>query len=57
NLTKSFPLDKLLSRRYDRRFLPATTKSGLTIGMAMTEKQGGSDVRSNTTKAYSDNTD
>ncbi|CAM4752795.1 unnamed protein product [Rotaria magnacalcarata] len=57
NLTKSFPLEKLLSRRYDRRFLPATTKSGLTIGMAMTEKQGGSDVRSNTTKAYSDNTD
>ncbi|CAF0931802.1 unnamed protein product [Adineta ricciae] len=56
-LTNSFPLDKVLSRRYDRRFLPATFKSGLTIGMAMTEKQGGSDVRANTTKAYCDNAD
>ncbi|WP_370339141.1 acyl-CoA dehydrogenase family protein [Parvularcula marina] len=37
--------------RYDGRFLPAEEKTGVTIGMAMTEKQGGSDVRANTTKA------
>jgi len=36
---------------YDARSIPAAEKTGLTIGMAMTEKQGGSDVRSNTTKA------
>jgi putative acyl-CoA dehydrogenase len=36
---------------YDPRCIPAAEKTGLTIGMAMTEKQGGSDVRSNTTKA------
>jgi hypothetical protein len=32
SLTDSFPLDKLLSRKYDRRCSPATIKSGLTIG-------------------------
>lgn len=36
---------------YDQRFLPAHHKRSLTIGMAMTEKQGGSDVRANTTQA------
>lgn len=36
---------------YDPRFLPANEKTGLTLGMAMTEKQGGSDVRANTTQA------
>jgi len=36
---------------YDPRFLPPEHKDGLTIGMAMTEKQGGSDVRSNSTQA------
>jgi putative acyl-CoA dehydrogenase len=36
---------------YDHRFQPASSKTGLTIGMAMTEKQGGSDVRANTTTA------
>ena len=40
----------LLSRRYDPRSLPAPDKGGATIGMAMTEKQGGSDVRANTTR-------
>ncbi|KAA5804488.1 DNA alkylation response protein [Alkalicaulis satelles] len=40
-----------LSTRYDPDFLPMQQKSGLTIGMAMTEKQGGSDVRANTTRA------
>ncbi|CAF0948302.1 unnamed protein product [Adineta steineri] len=53
-LAESFPLDRILSRKYDRRCLPANVKSGLTIGMALTEKQGGSDVRANSTKAYCD---
>jgi len=39
------------SGRYDASFVPASEKAGLTIGMAMTEKQGGSDVRANTTRA------
>ncbi len=32
--------------------MPDTEKQGLTIGMAMTEKQGGSDVRANSTRAH-----
>jgi putative acyl-CoA dehydrogenase len=40
------------SYEYDPRTLPATQKHGCTIGMGMTEKQGGSDVRANTTRAY-----
>ncbi|HVL81047.1 MAG TPA: isovaleryl-CoA dehydrogenase [Actinomycetota bacterium] len=36
---------------YDRRQLPAPDKEGALCGMAMTEKQGGSDVRANTTVA------
>ncbi|MFY8087418.1 MAG: acyl-CoA dehydrogenase family protein, partial [Rubrivivax sp.] len=36
---------------YDPRNIHHTAKAGLTIGMAMTEKQGGSDVRANTTQA------
>jgi putative acyl-CoA dehydrogenase len=36
---------------YDPRTLPAAQKSAATVGMGMTEKQGGSDVRSNTTRA------
>ncbi|CAF0933728.1 unnamed protein product [Rotaria sordida] len=54
-LTDSFPLERILSRKYDPRCIPANMKSGLTIGMALTEKQGGSDVRTNTTTAYCDN--
>ena len=42
---------RLRSTHYDQRFLPAEEKAGATIGMAMTEKQGGSDVRANTTHA------
>ncbi len=42
---------RILSSRYDCRFLPADRKTGAMIGMAMTEKQGGSDVRANTTQA------
>ncbi|XKE46066.1 acyl-CoA dehydrogenase family protein [Halomonas organivorans] len=41
----------LLAWDYDPRVLPAPRKSALTFGMAMTEKQGGSDVRANTTRA------
>ena len=33
------------------RFIPAAEKTGVTIGMALTEKQGGSDLRANTTRA------
>ena len=36
---------------YDPRFMPAHDKRGVTLGMGMTEKQGGSDVRANTTRA------
>jgi putative acyl-CoA dehydrogenase len=42
---------KITARSYDPRNIPAEQKSGLTVGMAMTEKQGGSDVRANTTRA------
>ncbi len=41
----------LTARSYDPRHRPATQKAGTTAGMAMTEKQGGSDLRSNTTRA------
>jgi putative acyl-CoA dehydrogenase len=44
-------LPKVLSNEYDARFLPAEEKRGVTFGMAMTEPQGGSDVRANTTFA------
>ena len=42
---------KLANRHYDPRFVPAAQKSAITMGMGMTEKQGGSDVRANTTRA------
>ncbi|MEX0739525.1 MAG: isovaleryl-CoA dehydrogenase [Pseudohongiella sp.] len=42
---------KILCRDYDPRNVPDSQKTSVTIGMAMTEKQGGSDVRANTTKA------
>ena len=44
-------LPRIHSRDYDGRFLPIAAKTGATIGMGMTEKQGGSDVRSNRTQA------
>jgi putative acyl-CoA dehydrogenase len=40
-------LGKLTSRKYDSANKPAVEKAGLTIGMGMTEKQGGTDVRAN----------
>jgi putative acyl-CoA dehydrogenase len=42
---------RLTSLDYDRRFVPASEKHGALAGMAMTERQGGSDVRANTTLA------
>ena len=41
----------LSTRTYDPSFAAPLTKRGLTAGMSMTEKQGGSDVRANTTTA------
>ena len=43
---------KITASVYDPRNVPDVAKQGLTIGMAMTEKQGGSDVRANTTRAF-----
>ncbi len=48
---------KLTSRGYDPRFVPAADKSCVTMGMGMTEKQGGSDVRANSTEAVADGQD
>lgn len=45
-------LPKILNNGYDPRNVPHYEKQSLTIGMGMTEKQGGSDVRANTTHAY-----
>ena len=42
---------RVLAGDYDPRPLPADHKRAVTLGMAMTEKQGGSDVRANTTRA------
>ena len=47
----------LTARDYDPRFLPVARKRAVTMGMGMTEKQGGSDVRANTTRARPDGTD
>ncbi len=43
---------KILANQYDPANRPDGDKQSVTIGMAMTEKQGGSDVRTNTTRAY-----
>lgn len=45
-------LGKLIGGSYDAPLRPPAAKAGVTIGMAMTEKQGGSDVRANTTRAF-----
>jgi len=42
---------RITSTKYDPTFAPAREKQGCLMGMAMTEKQGGSDVRTNTTRA------
>ena len=43
--------DKAIAGQYDPSDRPIDRKSGITLGMGMTEKQGGSDVRSNSTRA------
>lgn len=42
---------RILANHYDPRPLPARAKRGVLVGMAMTERQGGSDVQANTTRA------
>lgn len=44
-------VEKIKCQDYDPRNVPASEKRAVTIGMSMTEKQGGSDVRLNTTIA------
>jgi putative acyl-CoA dehydrogenase len=51
-LAKAMPV--IASRAYDPAFAPWWTKRGMTLGMGMTEKQGGTDVRSNITRAERD---
>ncbi|MEE7548211.1 hypothetical protein HF319_15280, partial [Xanthomonas sp. Kuri4-1] len=43
--------DKAAAPHYDPRDVPVADKAGITLGMGMTEKQGGSDVRANATAA------
>jgi putative acyl-CoA dehydrogenase len=44
-------IPRVTAEAYDPRFIPAPAKRAATMGMAMTEKQGGSDVRANSTRA------
>ena len=44
-------LPRITAGAYDPRFIPAADKKAATMGMAMTEKQGGSDIRANATRA------
>jgi putative acyl-CoA dehydrogenase len=44
-------LNALIGGKYDPALRPIAEKKGVTLGMAMTEKQGGSDVRANATRA------
>jgi len=48
-LEKTMPV--IATRSYDPSFAPWWTKRGMTLGMGMTEKQGGTDVRANMTRA------
>jgi putative acyl-CoA dehydrogenase len=45
-------MPRVVAPAYDGRSVPASAKLGNTVGMGMTEKQGGSDVRANTTRAH-----
>ncbi|MGE3147710.1 MAG: acyl-CoA dehydrogenase family protein [Pseudorhodoplanes sp.] len=47
-------LPKICGRDYDETFRPWPQKSAITLGMGMTERQGGTDVRTNTTRAIPD---
>src|SRR6202140_4058460 len=51
-LAKAMPV--IATRAYDPTFAPWPTKRGMTLGMGMTEKQGGTDVRANMTRAERD---
>ena len=51
-LARTMPV--ISTRSYDPSFAPWWTKRGMTLGMGMTEKQGGTDVRSNLTRAVRD---
>ena len=51
-LAKAMPV--ISTRAYDPDFAPWWSKRGMTLGMGMTEKQGGTDVRSNMTRAVRD---
>src|SRR5215472_3546490 len=51
-LAKTMPV--IATRSYDPAFAPWWDKRGMTLGMGMTEKQGGTDVRSNMTRAVRD---
>jgi putative acyl-CoA dehydrogenase len=51
-LAKTMPV--IATRSYDPSFAPWWTKRGMTLGMGMTEKQGGTDVRANMTRAMRD---
>jgi putative acyl-CoA dehydrogenase len=51
-LAKAMPV--IATRSYDPAFAPWWTKRGMTLGMGMTEKQGGTDVRANITRAVRD---
>ena len=44
-------MPRLTSTAYDRRFRPIPEKTGMLMGMGMTEKQGGTDLRTNSTRA------
>src|SRR3954471_24633728 len=44
----------IATRAYDPSFAPWWTKRGMTLGMGMTERQGGTDVRANMTRAVRD---
>ncbi|PHS23437.1 MAG: DNA alkylation response protein [Robiginitomaculum sp.] len=50
-------LGRVTTAEYDPRVLPAAQKSAAIMGMAMTEKQGGSDLRANSTRATALNDD
>jgi putative acyl-CoA dehydrogenase len=51
-LAKTMPV--IATKSYDPTFAPWWTKRGMTLGMGMTEKQGGTDVRANLTRAEHD---
>jgi putative acyl-CoA dehydrogenase len=51
-LKKTMPV--IATRAYDPTFAPWPSKRGMTLGMGMTEKQGGTDVRSNMTRGMRD---